>query len=71
VNVTIRSDIEKDPVGSTQFRLPGTFPAAQLDTTAMTSLKDELVRRVIGTAQGGGGFPGGVIPPPKLPGLNP
>lgn len=66
--VTLRSSIEDKDGATSQFTLPSTYTAAQADQ-AVTELKNELIRRMVG-AQGGVGQPGfGIQPGPA--GINP
>ncbi|MCI0702479.1 MAG: hypothetical protein L0241_15455 [Planctomycetia bacterium] len=51
--VIIRADIEKPPVVTDRFSVPGTFTQAELDTVALTKFKEALIANLIGSAPDG------------------
>ena len=67
VNVTLRANIEDPAEVSGQFKVPGSFTAADLDGAGLNRIKDELIRNLIGPP-GAIGVPGmGIVPQPVLP----
>jgi hypothetical protein len=66
VMVEVRTDIEKPPVASGSFTLPGPFGDADADTAAITKVREALIDMLIGPPAPAGGAP---QPPGPAPGF--
>ncbi len=61
VNVTLRASIEDPTTHGGQFTVPGPFSENELDGVALTRLKEELIRNLVGpSAPALPGQPGGI-----------